>query len=57
MTVYEYITHRPAAVYGKRIRVIERLPDGFQRSGMWYEYKDRIIKDVKITSKWIFIFV
>ena len=57
MTVKQYVEIRPIAIYGKKIRVIEKLPDGFQRSGMWYEYQTRIIKDVKITSKWIFIFL
>lgn len=57
MTVYDYVVNRPRAIYGKKIRVIERLSDGFQKSGVWYDYKDRLVKDVKITTKWIFIFV
>lgn len=57
MTVKDYVMQRPIAIYGKKIRVIEKSPDGTQKTGMWYEYQTRIIKDVKITSKWIFVFV
>ena len=57
MTVKDYVMQRPIAIYGKRIRVIEKLPDGTQRTGVWHEYSTRIIKDIKVTSKWIFIFI
>lgn len=57
MTVKDYVMQRPIAIYGKKIRVIEKLPDGTQRTGVWYEYSTRIIKDIKVTSKWIFIFI
>ena len=55
MTVREYIENRPTELYGKKIRVLDNK--SHRNLGEWLHNADKPIKDIKITTKIIFIFV
>ena len=55
MTVKEYIENRPFKLYGKKIRVLSA--GTHKNMGDWLKYANATIKEVKITSKIIFIFI
>ena len=54
MTVREYIEQRAAGVYGKHLRIIK---EGVSNPLPWYYYQNEIVKNVKVTSKYIFIYI
>ena len=56
MTVREYIENRPTELYGKKIRILDNK--SHRNLGEWlYNNANKPIKDIKITTKIIFIFV
>ena len=55
MTVREYIENRPTNLYGKKIRILDA--GTHKNCGGWVTCSNRIVKDVKITTKYIFIYV
>ena len=55
MTVREYIEGRPQFVYGKKIRILNGISKKYL--GEWTEYADKYVIGVKITTKYIFIFI
>ena len=55
MTVKEYIENRPFKTYGKKIRILSAKTH--RNCGGWIENEKKKIKDIKITSKIIFIFI
>jgi len=50
LTVGQYMDRRNPEFYGKRIRIIGA-------DGTWLDNVDREVEKVKITEKWIFIYV
>ena len=55
MTIKEYIETRPTAVYGKKIRVLNAITKKYM--GEWFEYPNAFVNGVKVTTKYIFIFI
>ena len=54
MTVREYVYTRPKEIYGKPIRILD---SNHKYIGQWWLFPDYIIKEVKVTTKYIFIFI
>lgn len=55
MTIREYIENRPSTAYHKKIRVLKA--NTHKNCGEWLQNENAIIKDIKITTKIIFIFI
>lgn len=55
MTVREYIEGRSPLLYGKKIRIL----DGSSKKylGEWQDYNTSIVLGVKVTTKYVFIFI
>lgn len=54
MTVREYVYTRPKETYGRQIRLLDK---DHKYMGQWWVFPELEIKDIKITAKFIFIFV
>lgn len=50
LTVAQYIDRRDPANYGKRIRLVGV-------DGTWLDHKTAEVERVKVTEKWVFIYV
>ena len=55
VTVKELMEARPKKSYNKKVRVLDYTSNAYL--GQWFENEDKIVKDFKITSKYIFIWV
>ena len=55
MTVKEYIENRDSKTYRKNIRVLSTTTHA--NMGHWTTLLDKEVVDVKVTSKYIFIFI
>ena len=56
MTVRQYIENRPTATYSKHFRVISKK-NNRNYSRVWLEVEEEPIVEIKITEKYIFIFI
>jgi len=54
-TVADYVDVRDKNLYGKKIRVLESSTH--KNLGAWWENASREVKEVKISMKYLFIFV
>jgi len=54
MTVKDYVYDRPKTLYGRPIRI---LNSNHKYLGQWWMFSDSEIKEIKITTKYIFIFI
>ena len=54
MTIREYVYTRPKEIYGRPIRVLDK---NHKYIGQWWLFPDYEVKEVKVTTKYIFIFV
>ena len=55
MTIHEYMETREKDTYGKRIRILDQKTH--KSYGPWWENPHAIIKEIKVTAKYIFIFI
>ena len=57
LTVKTYLDKRDISSYGKKIRIVESGSNRYL--GSWHEHDNAIreVKEVKITSKFLFIYV
>ena len=51
LTVRQYVERRSAERYGRKIRVIG------SNSSQWLDNADAIVKSVKVTEKYVMIFI
>ena len=54
MTIREYVETRTPELYGKKIRILDLQK---KYMGTWLENDSAIVRYVKITTKYIFIFI
>ena len=55
ITVEYYLTNRNKATYYKQIRILDNSTH--KNCGNWWENANKPIKNVKITQKYLFIFI
>jgi len=57
MTILEFIEKRPKSSYGKHLRILDCSTH--KNLGKWYENDNpyKIIKDIKVSEKYIWIFI
>lgn len=55
LTVKEYLDRRSSDRYNKSIRILDK--DTKKNCGNWLDNADRIVYNVKVTSKVLFIFI
>ena len=55
MRVEEWIETRPRERYGRNIRILGLTSNKYM--GCWTEYRSRIVLKVKVTTKYIFLYI
>lgn len=55
ITVLQFIENRPAKTFGKKVFILDWVT--CKGIGKWYDNSDRVIKDMKMNSKYLFIYV
>lgn len=55
VTVLNFIENRPAKTFGKKIFILDHKTH--KGLGKWYDNPYRVIKDMKMNDKYLFIFV
>lgn len=55
LTVEKYLKNRDSKTYNKQLRILES--GSHKNCGDWLENKNKEVKAVKITSKYLFIFI
>lgn len=55
LTVWEYMNNRNEISYGKQVRILDN--ETHKSYGPWYQNTSAEVKAVKITSKFLFIFI
>lgn len=55
LTVKNYIEKRASQSYGKTIRILDAKTHASR--GSWFNNQEAIVKEVKITSRVLFIFI
>jgi hypothetical protein len=55
LTVREYVEGRSSFLYGKKIRILEGSSKKYL--GEWQDYNTSIVLGVKVTTKYVFIFI
>jgi len=55
MRVIEWIEQKPRDLYGRNIRILNLTTN--RDMGDWTDYKDRIVLKVKVTIKYIFLYI
>ena len=55
MRVIEWIEQRPRDLYGRSIRILNLTTNKYM--GDWSDYKDRYVLKVKVTTKYIFLYI
>ena len=55
MKVREWIEQRPRELYGRGIRILNLTTNKYM--GDWTDYQNRIVLRVKITTKYIFLYI
>ena len=54
MTVREYVYTRPKEIYGRPIRLLDK---NHKYIGQWWLFPELEVREVKVTAKYIFLFV
>ena len=54
MTVKDYVYTRSKELYGRPMRILDK---NHKYIGQWWLFPDYEVKEVKVTTKYIFIFV
>lgn len=55
ITVLEFIENRPAKTFGKKVFILDNTTH--KGLGKWYDNAYKIIKDMKMNHKYLFIYV
>ena len=55
LTVWEYMNNRDSKFYRKQIRLLDN--ETHKNLGYWWDNSQAEVKSVKITSKYVFIFI
>lgn len=55
LTVGRYVENRDKMSYNKQIRILDHRTH--ENLGNWMSNIDAVVKDVKITAKYVFIFI
>lgn len=55
LTVERYLAIRDSKTFHKQLRILDSKTH--KNCGEWWDNKDKVVKAVKITSKFLFIFV
>ena len=54
MTVKEYVYSRDKSIYGRQMRLLD---NNHKYMGQWWLFPYKEVKEVKVTEKYIFIFI
>lgn len=55
MRVKEWIENRPRDLYGRGIRILNLTTN--KNMGVWTDFQERIVLRVKVTTKYIFLYI
>jgi len=55
MRVKEWIENRPRDLYGRGIRILNLTTNKYM--GAWTDFQERIVLRVKVTTKYIFLYI